>query len=243
MFITIQGLEIFYKRYDGKGLPTVILHGWGANCDVMQNIFNSLKENNKSVIMLDLPYFGKSQIPPETFGIYEYANMVEEFIIQMGFSIVNIIGHSFGGRLGIILSSTSNIITVNKLILTDAAGLKPRRSLKYYFKVYLYKLKKMLRIKSKKAGSSDYKQLPESMKKVFVRVVNTHLDKLCSNIKSETLIIWGRNDKDTPIYMANKLNKKIKNSGLVILEDAGHFSFLDKSYDYNIIVNTFLDTK
>jgi len=104
----------------------------------------------------------------------------------------------------------------------------------------LYKLKKRLGIRPKNAGSADYKALPDFMKPVFVRVVNTHLDNLLPKIKCPVLLIWGQNDRDTPLYMANKMRRKIPDSGLVVLEGAGHYVFLDKPVEFYAIVNEFL---
>ena len=78
-----------------------------------------------------------------------------------------------------------------------------------------------------KYGSSDYKLLSTNIKKVFNEIVNQDLKDYCPLICAKTKIIFGENDKDTPIYMAKTLHKLIKNSHLCILPNAGHFSFLD----------------
>ena len=240
MFITIDGLKIHFNHFTGDNqTATVLLHGWGCSGETMQGVFNSLVTQNKQALSVDLPYFGKSDTPPADFTVYDYALIVKKMIDSLGFKRVNLIGHSFGGRLSIILGANYKDST-NKIILVDSAGLKPKRSLKYRIKVSLYKIKKRLKIKQKNAGSTDYNALPDNMKKVFVNIVNTHLDKLVSQITAPTLIIWGKDDLDTPLYMAKKLNKKIANSGLVVLEDAGHYSFLDKPQHFYNIINSFL---
>ena len=155
--------------------------------------------------------------------------------------MVNLLGHSFGGRISLILASEQHAeFKVEKLLLVDAAGIKPKRGIKYRYKVFAYKLKKALGLKPKNAGSSDYKQLPLHMKSVFVRVVNTHLNKLLYKIDCPTLIVWGALDLDTPLYMAKKLNKHIKKSQLIVFDDAGHYAFLDKPLEFNAIVNAFV---
>ena len=52
------------------------------------------------------------------------------------------------------------------------------------------------------------------------------LTELTKEIKVPTIIIWGKYDKDTPMYMARKLNRNIKDSSLVTYP-AGHYSYLD----------------
>ena len=226
MEITVRGIKISYARYDGDGVPVLLLHGWGASKKAMQCLFDFIKSIGRSVISLDFPYFGESDAPPSDWGVYDYANITREFMLALGVGKAVILGHSFGGRVGIILAADFDM--AEKLVLVDSAGLKPRRGIRYKTKVLCYKIKKKLKLVKKGAGSADYNALPEFMKPVFVRVVNTHLDKTLKNISVPTLIVWGRNDKDTPMYMAKKFEKKIKDSGLVVLENAGHFSYADK---------------
>ncbi|MCL2797604.1 MAG: alpha/beta hydrolase [Firmicutes bacterium] len=308
MCLTVNGLQLSYERFEGNGPDTtVLLHGWGASTDTMRGIYNCLVAAGKSVVMPDLPYFGSSDPPPGHFGIFEYAGAVRDFLGQLGLTRINLLGHSFGGRIAIILAAQESCqlsviscrlkedgfvsrvpspekgtgikaqgagigdmrnplpmpcalcldtlypttesrppspdLRIQKLILTDAAGVKPRRGLKYRIKVFWYKLKKRFGHAPKSAGSADYKALPEFMKPVFVRVVNTHLDRHLPKIQCPTLLVWGRNDRDTPLYMAKKMRRKIPGSGLVVLEDAGHYSFLDSPEEFYAILNAFIDSE
>lgn len=238
MEISVQGIKIFYERYDGEGTPVLLLHGWGAGRKAMSGLFGFIKSCGRSVISIDLPFFGDSEMPPESWGVYEYAVAVKEFMRLINIEKAIILGHSFGGRLALILAADYR--AAEKLILIDSAGLKPRRGIKYKLKVLRYKIAKKFNLKLKKSGSSDYNALPPRMKPVFVRIVNTHLDKKLKKIDVPALILWGRNDKDTPMYMAKKFEKNIKDSGLVVLENAGHFSFADKFPQTCAVIKAFI---
>jgi pimeloyl-ACP methyl ester carboxylesterase len=72
------------------------------------------------------------------------------------------------------------------------------------------------------------------------KVINLDLTKNLKDIKNSTLLIWGENDTDTPIYMAKIMEKNIGDSGLVVLKGAGHFSYIDSSNEFNIIADNFL---
>ena len=126
--------------------------------------------------------------------------------------------------------------------MTGSAGLKPKRKLKYYFKVYFYKLiKGFLPEKLKnKFGSSELKSLSGNMRKSYYKIVNEYLDGYLSNIKCKTLIIFGEKDTETPLYLADKLNKNIKNSIKFVIKNAGHFCFVESFYEFNLIVKEFL---
>ncbi|MCL2234290.1 MAG: alpha/beta hydrolase [Firmicutes bacterium] len=239
MELNVNNLNIYYERFDGDfGTPILLLHGWGATSATMGGLFRFLKSENKSVISVDFPHFGFSDTPPEDFTVYSYADLIKEFLDKLGIDKVHIIAHSFGARVATILASTHPCL-VHKLLLTGAAGCKPKYSFKKSRKIVAYKLKKKLGIVQKNAGSADYQALPQSMKKVFVSVVNDHLDYLLKHIISPTLIVFGKNDTDTPLYMARRLERKIKNSALVVLENAGHYAFLDREKYFCAIVNAF----
>ena len=57
-----------------------------------------------------------------------------------------------------------------------------------------------------------------------------------TNIKTETLLIWGDKDEATPIKDAYQMNKLITNSELIVLKGATHFSYLEQPYLINSIL-------
>lgn len=251
MHINIDGLKINYID-EGIGSNVLLLHGWGASIKTMKPIADILKKQFR-VLALDLPGFGESDTPLKAWNSFDYADIVKKFIDSLSLKDIILIGHSHGGRVSIILSSMYQDM-VKKLILIDSAGIIAKRSLKYYYKVYKYKiLKKLyllvyrnndskLRDFYKRFGSEDYKNAyNEVIRETLVKVLHDNIENHLIKIKAPTLIIWGENDIDTPTYMAKKLNKKIPDSGLVVLEGAGHYSYLDNFYRFKLIIENFLD--
>jgi pimeloyl-ACP methyl ester carboxylesterase len=240
----ICGMTVEYECEPGfgaSGPPVLLLHGWGADMSAVSGLYKFVRSTGRNAISLDLPGFGKSSAPPPHFGAYEYAETVRALTEYLGVGKVDIIGHSFGGKLGIILAANYPD-TVNKLILINAAGCKPKKSLAKRLKILLYKAGKRLGLSGKNAGSADYRALGDGMKPVFVRVVNTHLDKLLKKIRAPTLILWGGRDRETPPYMARRLNAKIPDSGLAVLKNAGHFSYADGFGETCAILGSFLNS-
>jgi len=251
MKVTLEGIDINYIT-EGSGKNVLLLHGWGANIDTMIPIYNLLKDNFK-VYAIDFPGFGKSQEPSDVFGVYDYARITKQFIDMMGMKEVILIGHSFGGRISLILSSKYKAL-VKKMVLIDSAGLIPKRGFKYYVKVYSFKFlrslyntfffwidkKDKMEKFYKKFGSTDYKNASGIMRRVFVKVVNEDLRPLLREIEASTLLIWGENDTATPVYMGRIMENEIKDSGLVVLEGAGHYSYIDDYRRFSIILRTFL---
>ncbi|NDV69499.1 alpha/beta fold hydrolase [Dysgonomonas sp. 25] len=248
--ISINGVNVRYKE-TGEGQPIVLLHGWGCSLDIFARMQKMLEHDFK-VYSLDFPGFGQSDEPPVAWGMEEYTQLFESFVRELKIENPILLGHSFGGRVSIIYASRNK---VHKVVLVDAAGVKPSRSLKYYLKVYSFKLyKKLLPLlvgKRKanqkieayrnKAGSSDYNSASPMMKKVLIKVVNEDLRHFMPKIEAPTLLLWGENDTATPVKDAQKMEKLIKGSGLVVFKGAGHYSFLDAAFQFDAVLNSFLE--
>lgn len=238
MLVQLGSLTVSYSYHVGGGTPIVLLHGWGCDASIFNCVADYLIDKNHSVIGIDLPGFGQSAPPPAEFTVYDYADTVRRLMSHLDIHRAVIAGHSFGGRLGIILAATTDI--VEKLILIDAAGLKPRRGIRYRAKVAAYKFKKRLGLNTKNSGSADYRALSGDMKRVFVSVVNTHLGALVKRITCPTLIFFGALDRDTPLWMGKKLERNIADSALIVLKNAGHYSFLEQFSDFIVVFDAFI---
>ena len=243
----INDLNISYQ-VAGAGDVVLLLHGWGGEAASFQPVFDWLTQFHK-VYALDLPGFGKSQIPPTAWNTSDYAQFVIAFLERFCIPKAHFIGHSFGGRIAIIVSAEYPE-KVDKLILVDSAGIKPPRTAKYHLRVGLAKIGKLLRRCGRygvlvadaiaaRAGSKDY-QNAGAMRATLVKVVNQDLRPLLPRITASTLLIWGEDDKDTPISFGQIMEKEIPDAGLVVLKEAGHFSYLDKFPQFCRIVASFL---
>lgn len=249
--IDIESLKIRYSESGpADGTPVLLMHGWGCNCTTLAMIENTLNKK-MHVYSLDFPGHGESDEPREVWGIEEYSRFTENFIKKVCPDVKILLGHSFGGRVGIVLSSRNNI---DKLLLVDAAGVKPHRKLSYYYKVYSYKLLKhihrmilgkekseeRLNALRKKRGSADYAASSPVMRGVLSRVVNEDLKHLMPSIKASTLLIWGEDDTATPISDAKIMEKLIPDAGLVVFPGCGHYSFLDNPGGFRAVICEFL---
>lgn len=237
-------------KADGKAI--VLMHGWGCNASTLASI-QKLAEPTHRVINIDFPGFGSSAEPTEAWGVEQYARWLEEFIKALDIDKPILLGHSFGGRVGIVYASRN---AVEKLILVDSAGIKPRRSLKYYFKVYSFKLMKLaapvflgkakaaalIEKQRSKRGSSDYASSTPMMRAIMSRVVNEDLKGMMPKIKAPTLLIWGEKDTATPISDARTMERLIPGSGLVSFPGCGHYSFLDNPLQFAAVLKSFLNS-
>lgn len=241
-----NGLNITYRytRQEGASEVVLLLHGWGGSLNSFRTLEKQLTQSGFSVITLDFPAFGGSDCPPEDFTMNDYYRVVSELLACENINSVNVVGHSFGGRVAMLLSANEPQ-KIKKLILVDSAGIKPKFSLKKSLKIWKYKVLKKLKNKGiikkdlSNFGSADYKAMPEKLRPVFNRIVTTDLSEISKKIIAPTLLIWGTQDKDTPIYMAKKLNKNIKDSAIIKFENCGHFCYLERPQEFFKIVENF----
>ena len=249
MYADIKGLRLRYE-VRGQGTPVLLLHGWGACIETFAPVATFLQTLH-TVYSIDFPGHGQSDEPKDPWSVCEYMEWLYAFMQLQCLKRCDIIAHSFGGRVSILLAS-DHPECINRLVLCDSAGVLPKRSFSYYLKVYSYKAIKFLgkaqfinRLLSldkrlQNVGSSDYKNLSPIMKASFVRIVNQDLTPYLSAIKAPTLLIWGENDQDTPLYMAQIMERLIADSALIVFNSAGHYAYLDDTPRFNAIIASFL---
>lgn len=254
-----DGVSVYYRTF-GKGKPIIVLHGWGANSDVMLPIATSLKVK-RTFYLIDFPGFGKSPQPNSAWTIGDYTRLVATFIQEVAKGPADIIAHSFGGRIVLKLCSDDAYKSLaDKVIITGGAGMKPRRPPKFYIKKYIASflkwpftlLSEKMEIRGlewlrttwlwKSLGSSDYRTLSGVMREIFVKTVSEYLDSTLPLIQHEVLLLWGSNDDATPLYQAKIMERGISNAGLAVIDNAGHYAFLDRPHQFKVITETFLNS-
>lgn len=250
--IELEGLRV-RMEVTGEGRPLILMHGWGCDHTTVRSIAATAAQTH-TVYNIDFPGFGGSQEPAEVWGVELYTRLIEDLVRKEGLERPVLIGHSFGGRVSILYASRNE---VDKVVLVDAAGIKPKRSLKYYLKVYSFKAGKrfweLLLGKEKaqervdrmraKRGSSDYAGASPMMRRILSKVVNEDLTDRLPLISAPTLLIWGENDTATPIDDAKKMSRLIPGSGLVSFPSCGHYSFLDNPIQFRAVLSSFLKSK
>ena len=253
MIKTVNGIKINYEQ-KGEGELIVLLHGWGSNIKLFANLIELLSKKYM-VVAMDMPGFGESEEPPSAWCVDDYASFIIDFLKDYNTEKVMLLGHSFGGRVIIKLNSRKNLpFKITKVILVDSAGILPPKNNKKSFRTYYYKFGKAILSMGivqkiapdslenfrKKMGSADYAAASPLMRQVLVKTVNEDLEPLLPNIKCSTLLVWGVNDTATPLSDGEKMEKLIPDSGLVKLENAGHYSFLEQQFTFNRVMSSFM---
>ena len=174
------------------------------------------------------------------YSLDDYADDLILYVKDNCSSPPIIIAHSFGAR--VVIKALSKGLKVDKLVLTGSAGLKPRFNLKRAIKKVVFKLFKgvMSECFKQRFYSADYLKCDPVMRQSFKLVVSENLAPLYKKVSVDTLLIFGKLDRETPLYMAKRQRNYIKNSKLIVMQNAGHFCFIDRADVFNQTVFSFL---
>lgn len=240
--INIKDTNINYILYGEKKKTTIVLlHGWGQNIEMMKMIGDAFKDRFQ-ILILDLPGYGKSSEPPFSWSVYDYVDMLHEFLSKLNIKDIILIGHSFGGKISLAYSSKYD---VKKLVLFGSP-FKPEIE-KISFKTKMLKnmkkvpvLNKLEGFAKKHIGSTDYRNATPRMREILVLTVNLDITEDVKKIKCPTLIVWGTLDEAVPIERAYELEKLIPDAGVVVYENCTHYAYLERLNQTINILNSFL---
>lgn len=249
----VHGSDISVPIWEkGQGNTLLMLHGWGLDHTSLHLLREQLAPSFR-VVSVDLPGFGQATLPPpipasapgdkpsasQGWGVPEYCQLVKGLIQQLAPSEpVIVLGHSFGGRIGMHLAAHYPE-QVNALILVASAGLRKPVSLVRRMQL------RVLRILGKGAqlllpasvaeplrlalvrrmASRDY-LAAGPLRSTLVRVVNENAAAYASAIEAPTLLIWGEKDRETPPWIGKALQALIPHASLCLLPELDHHSIL-----------------
>jgi len=213
----------------------IVLHGWGSNKNLMKQTFAPYMDAFRH-IYIDLPGFGNSTCS-SALDTSDVARIVELFMIHINASKDIILGHSFGGKVALLLDP-------KVLVLVASTGIFTPKSFKIQAKIAIFKILKVFGFSKLRSlfVADDAKALNEYMYQTFKNVVNEDFSKDFSNYNGKALLCWGDKDTATPLTSGEKINSLIKDSKLEVY-DGDHYFFMKNSQDVSQkIENTFLET-
>lgn len=235
----------------GDGRPVVALHGWSGSVKSFWPVAERLAPLGYTVHLIDLPGFGQSDLPPQVWGVEDYQRFVLAYLDDRQIERAGILGHSFGGRVGLMLAA-EHPERVTRMVLADAAGLRTSLSLRQRARNLMARTARQalnslgmegLRTRlqdgyNRRYASEDYLNAGP-LRETFLRVIEQDLSAHAARVKAPTVLIWGSQDKDTPLWQGRRLEELIPDAGLIVFEGAGHFSYLERLHDFIRIVDHF----
>ncbi|MDO8187910.1 alpha/beta hydrolase [Conexibacter sp. JD483] len=254
--LTVDGLRVRLLHVRPAGIENpakvLVLHGWGASVDAVGSIVAGLRDTVE-LVAFDLPGMGESQMVPAAWGNRDYAAFTIRLADAVGFDRFALVGHSRGAAVSLVLASdpaTSG--RVERMVLTGAAGIKPRRPASYYMKVGSAKAGRVIgavggkpgkslqqKIRGK-AASADWLAAPEELRGTLRNVLADDLSPLLPQVDAPTLLIWGPDDDSTPLWMGEQMEREIPGAALIVLRSGGHFAYAERAGEFNVIASHFL---
>ncbi len=222
------------KEKESKNL--CVLHGWGANTQKLEPLKEELENLGWTVLLPKLPFFELPE-PQNPWGLKDFTRFIDggakKFFQNESYTLF---GHSLGGRIAIKMASEKDIPPqLNSLILCAAAGISRTNIIKrFLFKMMAKafnplknasptKYTILKKIVYRLVRASDYEKITSEIKKeTFRNIIEENLKSQAVQIKIPTFILWGEQDKTTPISDAYFLQKNIAKSILKVFPDENH---------------------
>lgn len=211
----------------------IILPGWGGS-RVTWAEFIALAEKHFDVVCIELPCFGTEPCPKEVWGIPEYAAFVQKKVKTIPKNANQkriLMGHSFGGQTAAYIAG-NKLIDINGLILAAASVVRPKHSIKRSVLFVLSRIAKLPGIRGffqkyreqiyNRIGSPDYTKTKGVQQEIYKRIIRQDQTSVLSNITVPTLLIWGKNDRYTPLRYGKRIANLIKNAELQIIPTGTH---------------------
>lgn len=231
------------------GEPIVLLHGLMGS---LSNFGGLVKFFSKThlVVFPQLPIF---EMPLRKLSVSGLLDFIERFVIYKGFQKVHLVGNSLGGHLAL-LYALANEDKIMSLTLTGSSGLFenamgnsfPKRGDYNYIKKKAEDVFFDPKVASKEMVDDLYEMVNDRGK--AIRIIATAKSAIRHNVSdklykimSPTLLVWGREDKVTPLFVGEKFNELIPNSVLKILDNCGHAPMMELPDKFNAEYKEFLD--
>ncbi len=213
----------------------IVLHGWGSNKNLMKQTFSPYMSTFRH-IYIDLPGFGNSTCSA-ALTTADVARIVELFMIHINASKDIVLGHSFGGKVALLLEP-------KVLVLVASAGIYTPKPLKVQAKIVVFKALKGLGLSKFRSlfVADDAKKLSEYMYQTFKNVVNEDFSDEFAKFDEKALLFWGKDDTATPLSSAKKIDALINDATLETY-DGDHYFFMKNAQDISAKIQTaFLET-
>jgi pimeloyl-ACP methyl ester carboxylesterase len=232
MQMVVDELLVSYRSWGEAKRTILLLHGWGDTSGSFAELAQGLQAHY-SLIAPDLPGFGGTDTPPDAWTVNDYSTFIGHFLDKLGCKPYAIIAHSNGGTLALHGLANSYFDT-KKMVLLASAGIRGARSpRKVLLRTAAKPVKISLKVLPKRAqarikrrvygalGSDLY--VAEHLQETFKHIVSYDVQEDAKSVYVETLLVYGSEDRSTPVRYGELLAATLPKAELVVVEGAGHF--------------------
>ena len=252
----VNGATIGYREA-GHGPALVLLHGF--LCDSRCWRPQAHLSDQFRVVAWDAPGAGKSSDPPDTFTTADYVQCLAQFLDGIGIERAHIVGLSWGG---ILAQEFYRQVAgrVRSLVLADTyagwrgslpepvwkerlaaclqdAGAPPQTLVaKFLPSVFAHAARQDVRDEFADIVSQFH---PVGFRLMSLSSAAVDTTDLLPRIAVPTLVLWGRDDRRSPLTVAEQLRAAIPGAKLEIIANAGHLSNMEQPDAFNAHIRRF----
>jgi pimeloyl-ACP methyl ester carboxylesterase len=207
----------------------VVIPGWTKSGEKMFPLVNGLKDRGYLVRLLAVPGLTGERLN-KPWNLDDYQRWLEGELA--GEREVVLMGHSNGGRIILKYLSETGGEKVAKTVLIGAAGIIDnkwwkvgKRRIGWYLAKLGGNLKKSVwgrRVFYKILRERDYYEADEVMRITMANLLRDDLRERLGQIKTETLLIWGQQDKMSPLYLGREMERRLSRAKLKVIKGAKH---------------------
>jgi len=254
---TDQGL-VHYEVY-GRGKPVILLHGYQGSWGLWQRTMAYLGKYYRTYA-LDFWGFGESGTKNNTYAVQDFANLVNQFMDQLGIVRAPLVGHSMGGTVSLMVSMTypervqkvavigSPIVGSSLFFFPKVFGYRPVGWVVYHniaiYKMFYRILGPFYSQDPNWADMMDRDISRTTLESFFASIGSLHRTDLrpkLSQIKAPILGMYGDKDIVVNPKQWQPLQEGASNVKIERFPDAGHFIMLDKPEPFAEKLKSFLD--
>lgn len=224
------GGQVFGEASGPEPVRVLLLHGWARTHGDFRATAELLAARGYGSVAIDLPGFGASPPPAASGGARTYAPVVEAVLREVAPDGAIVVGHSFGGRVGLVVAAQSPdlvralVVTGAPLVRTTSTRRAPAR---YRAARWLHRhgwlAESRLDALRQRYGSADYRAASGVMRDVLVATVNESYDDELANWRGPTAMVWGAGDTDVPESVAERARTMLAGpTTLRVLDGVGH---------------------
>lgn len=237
--VIVEGHRMHYLVAGPVDGPVVVLvHGLGGHAEDWRNLSQYFLRAGFRVYMPDLFGFGRSDKPADfSYSVPDQAVAVVSFMDALGLKQVNLGGWSMGGWIVQIVAGT-HPERVRRLVIFDSVGLyfKPDWDPALFMSRTPRQLDELAALlmphPAKIPGFIARDILRVSGERAWItkRAEDTMLtgkdttDGLLPKLKMPVLLLWGKEDRITPLEEGRKMKQLIPQSELLVYEGCGHLA-------------------
>ena len=237
--VTVAGHRMhYYAEGPSSGPVVVLIHGLGGRAEDWSNLASYLARAGYRVYLPDLPGYGRSQKPRDfSYSVHDQAAAVVGFFDALGLQQVDLGGWSMGGWI-VQLIAAGHPERIRHLILFDSAGIyeKPSWDTGLFTPQTPHQLDELDALLQPHPPSvpgfvaRDILRISAKNAWVIHRALAAMLtaqdvtDGLLPHLKMPVLIVWGAEDRITPLDQAKKIHALVPQSQLEVIPGCGHLA-------------------